>query len=229
MANRESFMTEALRPDYWSASLRRMARRAYGIWGKRAVDLLVAIPLAIMLLPLMVVLLLLVAVDGHGPLFVQDRIGRRGRRFACLKIRSMVPDADARLAELLRSDAEAAAEWAKDQKLENDPRITRIGRFLRKTSLDELPQLWNIIRGEMSLVGPRPVVPDELERYGPHARHYLAVTPGLTGPWQVSGRNDVTYDERVQMDVGYARRHSLFGDLRLVFLTGLAVMRQTGK
>jgi lipopolysaccharide/colanic/teichoic acid biosynthesis glycosyltransferase len=141
----------------------------------------------------------------------------------------MVFDASERLAELLRSDPEAAAQWARDQKLKNDPRITVFGVFLRKTSLDELPQLWNVIRGEMSLVGPRPIVPDEIDRYGKWAPRYESMKPGLTGPWQISGRNDVTYDERVMMDVRYARRHSLVGDLYILFMTGMAVLNRTGK
>lgn len=141
----------------------------------------------------------------------------------------MVPDAAERLARLLANDPAAAAEWAENQKLNNDPRITRIGHFLRRTSLDELPQLWNVIIGDMSLVGPRPVVEGEIERYGIHAASYKSVSPGLTGPWQVKARNTVTYDERVRMDTTYVRYHSLLGDVYLVLMTGFSMLQRTGR
>jgi exopolysaccharide production protein ExoY len=166
--------------------------------------------------------------DGEWPLYSQKRVGRNGRTFGCLKLRTMVADADARLAALLRDDPAAAAEWQATQKLKNDPRITRLGRFLRRTSLDELPQLWNVIRGDMSLVGPRPVVPDELERYGQAASVYLRLRPGATGAWQASGRNEISYDQRVSIDVSYAKHISLLGDIKIMFLTVFALARRTG-
>ena len=149
--------------------------------------------------------------------------------FRCWKIRTMVPDADQRLAKLLETDPIAAAEWARDHKLEDDPRVTRLGQFLRKTSLDELPQLWNVLKGDMSFVGPRPIVIEEMSRYGMYQAAYLAMKPGVTGMWQVSGRNDVTYDERVQMDVSYFDRISFLLDVRLIAKTASAVFHRTGK
>lgn len=197
--------------------------------GKRLLDMVIALPLMVAFAPLIAILLAIVSLDGSNPLFGQVRIGRGGRPFRCWKIRSMVPDAPARLAELLERDPEAAAEWAEHQKLTDDPRVTRIGNLLRRTSLDELPQLWNVLRGDMSLVGPRPVPKAELERYGRHSVVYESLSPGLTGPWQAKARNQVSYDERVRMDVAYARNLSLLGDLYLILLTGLAVVRLTGK
>jgi exopolysaccharide production protein ExoY len=205
------------------------SRAFYMKGGKRILDLLISIPLLVLLFPIIAILLLVTASDGHNPLFAHKRVGKNGRLFPCLKVRTMVVDASERLAELLKNDPDAAAQWAKDRKLDKDPRITRIGGFLRKTSLDELPQLWNVIRGDMSLVGPRPVIREELELYGKWAVRYESLKPGLTGPWQVSGRNEVSYDERVMMDVRYARRHTLPGDLGILLLTSLAVLNRTGK
>ncbi|MDH2325862.1 sugar transferase [Cereibacter sp. SYSU M97828] len=197
--------------------------------GKRAFDLGLCLLLLPLIAPIVAVLAAMVATDGGNPFFLQRRVGRGGRTFRCVKIRSMVMDAEARLQKLLREDPEAAAEWAEHQKLDNDPRITPLGRFLRKSSLDELPQLWNVIRGEMSIVGPRPVVPDELLRYGKHAASYKRVRPGVTGLWQATGRNALSYDERVQLDVRYEREVTLAMDLRLIFLTGFSVVNATGK
>lgn len=149
--------------------------------------------------------------DGIPITYGHYRVGQRGQLFACLKFRSMVRNSEQVLAELLRDDAAARAEWELDHKLRNDPRVTPIGRMLRKTSLDELPQLFNILRGEMHFVGPRPVTIQELARYGRRRRHYLSVRPGLTGLWQVSGRNNTSYDERVEFDSEYVeRRNPLF-------------------
>jgi lipopolysaccharide/colanic/teichoic acid biosynthesis glycosyltransferase len=141
----------------------------------------------------------------------------------------MVPDAERRLAQVLADDPIAADEWRRDHKLSVDPRITPIGQFLRKSSLDELPQLLNILRGEMSLVGPRPVTAEELQKYGPHLADYVAVRPGITGLWQVSGRNDISYDERVRLDAYYAQNASLPLDLSILFRTGLMAFRLNGR
>jgi len=173
----------------------------------------------ILLSPVFVALSALVASDGGPVFFRQQRIGVNGKRFECLKFRSMAADAEARLADLLRSDPEAAAEWARAQKLTNDPRITRIGHFLRKTSLDELPQLINVVLGEMSIVGPRPVVPGEIDKYGRAAEYYYRVKPGVTGLWQVNGRNNVSYDERVRLDSYYVRNWTLWRDLCIALKT----------
>jgi lipopolysaccharide/colanic/teichoic acid biosynthesis glycosyltransferase len=140
----------------------------------------------------------------------------------------MVPDAEARLDEVLRRDPTAAAQWAQYQKLDNDPRVTRLGHLLRRTSLDELPQLWNVLRGDMSLVGPRPVTRAELERYGSAASDYVSVRPGLTGLWQVEGRNALTYEERVAMDRRYARKLTFRQDLRILAKTVAVVLARTG-
>ena len=155
--------------------------------------------------------------------FAHTRVGRHGRLFRCFKFRTMVPNAAEVLAELLARDPAARAEWARDRKLRNDPRITPIGRLLRKTSLDELPQLFNVLRGEMSLVGPRPVMPDELERYGEAQDRLSQVRPGLTGLWQISGRNDVDYERRVHLDAWYVRNWTFWYDILILFRTLLVV------
>ncbi|WP_126976527.1 sugar transferase [Frigidibacter oleivorans] len=196
---------------------------------KRAFDLVLAVFLAPVIAPVIAVLWVLVRLDGGPGFFGHVRVGRGGRMFHCWKIRTMVPDAEARLREHLLADPEAAAEWARDFKLARDPRITRIGGFLRKTSLDELPQFWNVIRGDMSFVGPRPVISEEMERYGKHRDAYCAVRPGVTGLWQVSGRNDVSYAERVALDVRYLQTASLLADLRIILQTAGAVLNRTGK
>jgi exopolysaccharide production protein ExoY len=157
--------------------------------------------------------------DGAPITFGHYRVGRRGQLFRCLKFRTMVRNSEEVLAELLRTNAEARAEWERDQKLRNDPRVTPIGKLLRKTSLDELPQLINVLRGEMHLVGPRPVTVGELRKYGSAKRHYLSVNPGLTGLWQVSGRNNTTYEQRVQFDVEYVERRNPLFDLWIMFRT----------
>lgn len=208
---------------------RRPRGAFYRSFGKRAFDLAFAAAGLLMAAPLILFLMLLVWVEGGRPIFRHARVGQGGRSFGCLKIRSMRPDAEAALAAILAADPAAAAEWAADQKLTNDPRVTRIGSFLRKSSLDELPQLVNVLRGEMSVVGPRPITAGEVARYGAFADSYMAVRPGLTGPWQVSGRNDISFDERVALDAGYARSHSLAGDVAIVAKTAVSILRLTGK
>ncbi|TAK78484.1 MAG: exopolysaccharide biosynthesis protein [Aquabacterium sp.] len=164
--------------------------------------------------------------DGLPVFFGHYRVGRDGKLFRCLKFRTMARDAERMLAELLRDDPAARAEWEKDQKLTHDPRITPVGHFLRRTSLDELPQLFNVLRGEMSLVGPRPITVGELKRYGGVRWHYLSVRPGMTGLWQVSGRNNTTYEERVALDRSYVEQRSMWLDLRILFKTvGVVVAR----
>ncbi|MCT4554241.1 MAG: sugar transferase [Pelagimonas sp.] len=201
----------------------------YTRFGKRALDLTLALLLVPVLAPVVLVLALLVRRDGGDALFGHRRIGRNGKVFKCWKIRTMVPNAERRLLAYLRENPEAAAEWARDHKLENDPRITKLGNFLRRSSLDELPQLWNVIKGEMSLVGPRPIVRSELHKYGTARAAYLAMKPGVTGLWQVSGRNDVSYDERIAMDLTYADSMSMTGDLGIIAKTAGAVLDRTGK
>jgi len=190
---------------------------------------LLAVPIAIFLLPVIVATALIVLLQGPGPvLFIHRRIGRRGEPFGCLKFRTMAIDAQERLGELLATNAAAREEWARDQKLRDDPRVTRLGRFLRKTSLDELPQLINVLRGEMNLVGPRPILESEIPRYGAGYRHYCAVKPGITGLWQVSGRTDTSYRKRVALDVLYAKRRSARLDLLILLRTVPAVLLRQG-
>jgi undecaprenyl-phosphate galactose phosphotransferase len=196
---------------------------------KRMFDLLVASIITVLFLPLILLVALAVRwVNGPDIIFSHARIGRDGREFQCYKFRSMVHDAEARLQELLDRDPAARAEWDRDHKLKDDPRVTVVGRIIRKTSLDELPQLWNVFRGDMSVVGPRPVIETELERYGDARGHYLAVRPGLTGPWQVSGRNDVGYEERVEMDAHYVQNWNLFRDALIVFQTATVMVAKRG-
>jgi lipopolysaccharide/colanic/teichoic acid biosynthesis glycosyltransferase len=196
---------------------------------KRAMDIAIAGTALLVAAPFFLVVALMVRADGGPAFFAHPRVGRLGRVFGCLKFRSMVVDSQARLDALLAADPAARAEWEATRKLKNDPRITRIGRFLRATSLDELPQLINVLKGEMSIVGPRPVTAAELERhYGAAAAHYLSVRPGITGLWQVSGRSETTYDQRVALDVAYVSQPSLATDLRILVKTPLAVLSRRG-
>ncbi|WP_148216809.1 sugar transferase [Phenylobacterium zucineum] len=189
----------------------------------------IALAAILFLAPLMIVVALLIYAQDGGPVvFAHKRLGRGGKHFKCLKFRSMAVDAEARLAELLARDPAARAEWEKDHKLRQDPRVTKLGAFLRKSSLDELPQLFNVLRGEMSLVGPRPIVDAEAAKYGRRFRHYCAVKPGITGLWQVSGRNDTSYRARVAMDCVYAARRNAMLDLKIMFATVPAVLLSRG-
>jgi undecaprenyl-phosphate galactose phosphotransferase len=191
---------------------------------KRAFDLAAAAALLAFTAPLLLLVALRIRLaDGGAVVFAHTRVGRHGRPFRCYKFRTMVPNSAAVLAELLARDPAARAEWAKDRKLRRDPRVTRLGRFLRRTSLDELPQLVNVLKGEMSLVGPRPVVPDELELYGEAKVYYLQVRPGLTGLWQVSGRSELDYARRVALDAWYARNWTLWYDVLILCRTLLVV------
>lgn len=196
---------------------------------KRAFDLGLALILLPFLLPLIAFLALLVSCDGAGAFFGHTRVGKDGKPFKCWKLRSMVPDAKERLEAHLRENPAAAAEWARDFKLTDDLRITRLGRILRKTSLDELPQIWNVLKGEMSFVGPRPVTREELAKYRGYEWCYLSAKPGITGLWQVSGRNDVDYSMRVQMDVTYVASRSLAGDIAIIYRTAGAILKRTGR
>ena len=156
------------------------------------------------------------------------RVGKGREMFPCHKFRSMIPNAEEVLQDLLRSSPETLREWRENHKLKNDPRITPFGKFLRESSLDELPQLWNVIKGEMSLVGPRPIVADELERYGSKAQTYYSVKPGMTGLWQIMGRSSVTYSRRVSMDALYVRKQSIAVDVWILIRTALVVLRRIG-
>ena len=195
---------------------------------KRAFDIVGALSIIIMLLPALLVLGFLVGRDGGPPIYGHERVGMNGRKFKCLKFRSMVINSKEVLEEVLRTDPVARAEWDKDFKLKNDPRITKVGHFIRKTSLDELPQLWNVVRGDMSLVGPRPVIEDELCRYAGDVDYYLMAKPGMTGLWQVSGRNDVDYETRVYFDSWYVKNWSLWNDIAILFKTVGVVLKRDG-
>jgi Undecaprenyl-phosphate galactose phosphotransferase WbaP len=203
------------------------ARR--GIGAKRAFDLIAASAILAFALPAMFFIAVILFSTDRGPvLFSHERIGRNGRRFRCLKFRSMVVNSQEALRHHLELFPQARAEWDATQKLRDDPRITPLGRFLRVTSLDELPQLFNVIRGDMSLVGPRPIVQEEVARYADEIEHYAAVRPGITGLWQVSGRSDVDYDQRVKLDSRYVREWSFFGDLVILVKTIKVVALRAG-
>lgn len=195
---------------------------------KRAFDIGGALLIGLLALPIIVSVSLLILASGRPILYKHWRIGKDKKRFQCLKFRTMVRDADQRLKEILTTDCEAAREWEMNHKLRDDPRVTWFGEFLRRSSIDELPQLWNVIRGDMSLVGPRPIVEDELRRYGNRATYYQSVRPGLTGLWQVSGRNDVTYSRRVAFDTLYVRRMTLAVDLWILWRTLGVVIKKVG-
>ena len=205
-------------------NLRPLANRSI----KRAFDIVVSAILLLLLSPVFLYIVEKIRKSGGPAFFAHSRIGRNGVTFPCYKFRSMVPNAQEVLQNLLDTSPEARAEWDKDFKLKNDPRITPIGSFLRKTSLDELPQLWNVLKGEMSLVGPRPVISEELDRYGERAVHYLQAKPGMTGLWQVSGRNDVDYESRVYLDAWYVKNWNLWTDIVILFKTVGVVLQRDG-
>lgn len=195
---------------------------------KRGFDILVSSLMLLVLAPVFAVFVWLIRRDGGPAFFAHTRIGRGGRPFPCLKFRTMVPDADRVLEELLAVNEEARREWRTTFKLKKDPRVTRIGHFLRRTSLDELPQLWNVLKGEMSLVGPRPIVNAEIEKYEEDFFFYKIARPGLTGLWQVSGRSDVDYPSRVALDVWYVKNWSLWYDVAILFKTVRVVLQRSG-
>jgi exopolysaccharide production protein ExoY len=209
----------------WQPDLRAAMADQMHLW----VNQLAAAVLLLLLSPVMIVLALMVWRKDGAPIFYGHyRVSYRGKLFRCLKFRSMYRNSDQMLAELLVTNPAARAEWELDQKLSDDPRITPIGQFLRRTSLDELPQLFNVLRGEMSLVGPRPITVAELTRYGRVRWHYLSVRPGMTGLWQVSGRNNTTYDERVALDQRYIDDRSVWLDLSILLKTVKVVVTRDG-
>lgn len=191
-------------------------------------DLLLSAMLIVILAPVMLGIAFFVALDGGPILYRHRRIGRGGESFYCLKFRSMAMNADQVLAARLADDPAARDEWELTQKLKDDPRVTRIGRFLRATSLDELPQIFNVLRLEMSLVGPRPIVENELPRYGRNVSYYLKARPGVTGLWQVSGRSNTTYSRRVALDAWYVKNWGFWRDIAILFRTVVVVVRRDG-
>jgi Undecaprenyl-phosphate galactose phosphotransferase WbaP len=195
---------------------------------KRVFDTLTALVLLVLLSPVMTLIALMIRRDGGPALFAHPRVGKRRKIFKCYKFRTMVVDAEQQLEQLLQQQPELRTQWENERKLRHDPRVNGLGRFLRASSLDELPQLINVIRGEMSLVGPRPVVTAELARYGDEVGYYLMVRPGMTGLWQVSGRSDLDYDIRVYLDTWYVKNWSLWHDQIILFKTIDVVLRRAG-
>jgi lipopolysaccharide/colanic/teichoic acid biosynthesis glycosyltransferase len=194
--------------------------RLDGDLAKRLFDVLFSLSVLILFFPVYLLLATLIAISSPGPIFyVQKRVGKNYKPFACLKFRTMVEDADSRLIEMMKTSPALREEFEDNFKLKQDPRITRIGKFLRLTSLDEFPQFWNVLMGDMSVVGPRPLVPEELPKYGRYMDKVLTIRPGITGLWQVSGRNDIPYPQRVQIDVYYVNFRNFWMDLWVIVKT----------
>lgn len=198
----------------------RIVKRLFDIVGSSSIILILA--------PVLAFLAYKVSRDGGKSIYEHERVGHNGKKFKCLKFRSMVMNSQEVLENLLNTDPEAKKEWDKDFKLKNDPRITKIGNFIRRTSLDELPQLWNVLKGEMSLVGPRPVIEKELKRYAGDVDYYFMAKPGMTGLWQVSGRNAIDYDTRVYFDAWYVKNWTLWNDIAILFKTFGVVLKGDG-
>lgn len=210
----------------WGDSTGMRPSSPLGGWPKRTADVMIAISALILAAPAMLAVALLIKVTMGSPaIFSHRRVGFNGTSFNCYKFRSMVANAEQVLREHLANNPEAAREWEETRKLKRDPRVTLLGQMLRKSSLDELPQLFNVLRGEMSCVGPRPIVTDELKRYGDQVGEYLHTRPGLTGLWQVSGRSNTDYANRVALDSQYVRDWSLWADVVILARTVFAVMR----
>lgn len=196
--------------------------------GKRILDVTLALALLPVLLPVMAIIALGMAHRGNI-IYEHRRVGRLGEAFTCYKFRTMVVDAEERLAKLLANDPAARVEWERDHKLSDDPRVTRLGRVLRKTSLDELPQIWNVLRGDLSFVGPRPVTRGELVKYGRHAPAYLSVRPGITGLWQVTGRGYDNYSNRVLKDATYVANINFALDAKIIAKTAIVPFKMSGR
>ena len=187
---------------------------------KRAFDIVFSLAVSIVCAPLCLAIAIAIACTSSGSIFyIQERVGKNHKRFGCIKFRTMVPDADRLLDEMIAQSEDLRQEFSENFKLKEDPRITKIGKFLRITNLDEFPQFINVLKGEMSVVGPRPLVPEEIERYGLAIDRVLTIRPGVTGLWQVSGRNDIPYAQRVRIDVNYVKRRNFWLDLRIVIKT----------
>jgi lipopolysaccharide/colanic/teichoic acid biosynthesis glycosyltransferase len=189
---------------------------------KRLFDIFFSLLVLVICAPICVVLAIAIACTSSGSIFyIQERVGKNYQHFGCIKFRTMIPDADRLLSEMMAESADLRQEFSENFKLKQDPRITKIGKFLRTTNLDEFPQFINVLKGEMSVVGPRPLVPQELERYGTQIDRVLTIRPGITGLWQVSGRNDIPYAQRIRIDVSYVKRRNFWLDLRIVLKTVL--------
>lgn len=202
-------------------------RSLYRAGGKRALESLLILLSLPFFLPVVLLCTIALWIEGGNPFYRQDRLGRSGKLFSILKLRTMVRDADAVLEDYLARDPEMRREWDEKQKIINDPRVTRVGAILRSTSLDELPQLWNVIIGDMSLIGPRPMMPDQLSMYGDPS-HYFALRPGITGLWQVSARNENRFSFRNEVDAQYDATMSVTGDIAIILKTVGVMLRRTG-
>jgi lipopolysaccharide/colanic/teichoic acid biosynthesis glycosyltransferase len=213
------------RRRFSSAVSQRRQRRSWlyaldGDAAKRAFDIAFSLFVLTIFSPLYLILAVAIAISSPGPIFyAQERVGKNYKRFRCLKFRTMVNNADEMLASIMAESPQLQSEFADNFKLKDDPRITPIGKFLRLTSLDEFPQFWNVLKGDMSVVGPRPLVPEELQKYGNRMERVLSIRPGITGLWQVSGRNDIPYPQRVQMDVYYVSARSWLLDIWIIVNT----------
>lgn len=207
-------------PASRSGQISLARHRLDGNLAKRLFDVIFSLSVLILLLPIYLILAMLIAISSPGPIFyIQERVGKNYKSFSCIKFRTMVNNADEILLDMIATSPDLREEFEETFKLKQDPRITWIGRFLRLTSLDEFPQFWNVLKGDMSVVGPRPLVPEEIYKYGRHMDKVLTIRPGITGLWQVSGRNDIPYNRRVQMDVYYVNSRNLWLDLLLVVKT----------
>jgi Undecaprenyl-phosphate galactose phosphotransferase WbaP len=225
----DEFLDVSVTSARQSAQQREVQLTRVGAGVKRGLDFALATTLLLLFAPVLAILALGVRLTSKGPVFfAQDRIGQSGRTFRFFKFRSMVQNSEEIFSSFLDSDPEARSQWQTYQKLERDPRITWFGQFIRKTSLDELPQIWNVLKGDMSIVGPRPCMPSQKSLYGQHWPYYCAVKPGITGLWQVSGRNWLTYEQRVQLDVAYVKRWCLSADLRILLRTVQVVLTGHG-
>jgi lipopolysaccharide/colanic/teichoic acid biosynthesis glycosyltransferase len=194
--------------------------KKYRNFNKRLFDIIFSLLVLVLCAPVYLALALAIVCTSSGPIFyIQERVGKNYRHFGCIKFRTMIPDADRLLDEMMAQSEDMRQEFSENFKLKQDPRITKIGKFLRTTNLDEFPQFINVLKGEMSVVGPRPLVPEEIARYGTKIDRVLTIRPGITGLWQVSGRNDIPYEQRINIDVSYVKRRNFWLDLRIVFKT----------
>lgn len=219
-----------LQIDESQPDVRHMSQqRGFYPFAKRIFDIFFSLLAIFSLLPLLLILALIISMNGGRPIFTHARVGRDGELFYCLKFRTMVIDSEKVLLDLLEKDENARREWKANKKLSDDPRVTPFGRFLRRSSLDELPQFVNVILGQMSVVGPRPITAAEMAEYGDKSEIVTSVSPGVTGLWQVGGRNDLTLAERCAMDVAYVKRANFMLDLQIIWRTVAAVLRMSGQ
>ena len=229
MAYAERVSRGAARPDFaWEETTKAVRKQGlYRAAGKRTLDIFLVLLSAPLSLTVTLLCALALWIEGGNPFYVQQRLGRNGKSFPILKLRTMTLDADRVLEEYLAKDPKMRREWDALQKLRNDPRVTGVGKLLRSTSLDELPQLFNVLKGDMSIVGPRPMMPEQAEMYG-DPKHYNALRPGITGAWQISTRNDNVFSYRNQVDAAYERKLSFWNDIVILVKTVGVVLRRTG-